>query len=103
MRNNSENQCTSYAYGLSAFASTLHLIDVLYGKLDDKSCSFTRRTLCRNTPAMPLDYLLADGEAHTGPFIFAASAVESLEGREYTVEILFIKPNTVILDNDLTF
>jgi hypothetical protein len=52
---------------------------------------------------MPLDYLLADSKAHTGSFALAVSAVKPLEGGENPFELLFLKPNAVILENDLAF
>ena len=59
---------------------------------------FTSR---RNIPTVPLDYFLADSKAHPGSFIRAASTVEPLEGGENLVEVLRLKPNAVVFDNDL--
>jgi hypothetical protein len=44
---------------------------------------------------MPVDYLAADGEAYSGPFVFTF-LVQPLEDGKDAVEVLLIKPNTVI-------
>jgi hypothetical protein len=50
---------------------------------------------------MPLNYFLADGKAHAGPFVWAALSMKSLEGRENPVEVPLFKPDAVILNHDL--
>ena len=50
---------------------------------------------------MAFDYFFADGKAHSRSFIFAP-ATQPLEGGKYTVEILLLKADAVIFDNDPT-
>jgi hypothetical protein len=71
-------------------------------KSNDKHRTLPRMTSSCNTPAMPLDYFLADGEAHARSFIIAASAMKPLEGGENLVKVLFFKTNPVVFYDDFT-
>jgi hypothetical protein len=50
---------------------------------------------------MAFDYFFTDGKAHSRSFILAPG-MQPMEGGKYTVEILFLEADAVILDNDLT-
>jgi hypothetical protein len=44
---------------------------------------------------MPIDYLAADGETYAGAFVFTF-LVQALEDGEDAVEVLLVKPDSVI-------
>ena len=69
---------------------------------DNERCPLPLGAPGSNAPAMSLHYFLANGKTHACSFIFAALAVEPMEGGENLVEILLLKTDAVILHNDLT-
>ena len=59
-----------------------------------------RAALRRNRSPVTLHDLPADGQAYACSLIMAA-AVEALKGLKDAVEILFVKPDPIILHKDL--
>jgi len=66
------------------------------GEHDQKDRPLPGRASRRDTAAVPFHDLAADGQADACALILAAP-VQALEWGEDTVEVLFIKPNAIIL------
>jgi hypothetical protein len=74
-------------------------LGMLCGQTNHKCRTFSWFALSPDGSAMPLYYLLADGKAHAGTFIRAASAVEPLEWGENPVDILFFEADAIIFNS----
>jgi hypothetical protein len=74
-------------------------LGMLCGQTNHKCRTFSWFALSPDGSAMPLYYLLADGKAHAGTFIRAASAVEPLERGENPVDILFFEADAIIFNS----
>jgi hypothetical protein len=50
---------------------------------------------------MPIDYLAADGETYSGPLAFTF-LMQALENGEDAIEVLLVKSDSVVGDQDFT-
>src|SRR5207237_8008158 len=64
-------------------------------QMDSKGRTYSPRAPGRDGSAMTLDDLLADGQPHSGAFIFLP-AVQALENLKDAVQVYFLKANAVV-------
>ena len=77
------------------------MIGLFPRELNDKGRPFSRSTSGRDASPVALDDLLAYGKPHTGPFILTASAVKSLKGGKDPLEVLLVKADAIVLNDNL--
>src|SRR5580765_2654480 len=64
---------------------------------DDERSALAQFAFCGDDASVPVGDAATDGQADAGPFIFIP-AVQALEYGENFLQILFFKPDAVILD-----
>src|SRR5262249_38064873 len=80
------------------FISFLHVL--FDGQCHDKYGSLPFGALGRDGAAMPFRDLPAHGQPDSGPFILE-TPVETLEYLENPVGVLFVEPNSIVLNDNL--